>query len=75
MYNYYSGRHGKDILVLHAGEHIVSKDGDVISTDTKINTPSELMVGGKKKYLCHPGLYGRRKACKIEEIYPIIRKE
>ena len=50
------------------------KAGDVIATDTKITAPSELLVGGKKKYLCHPGLYGRRKACKIEEIYPIIER-
>lgn len=51
------------------------KIGDVVTTDTKINSPSELMVGMRKKYLCHPGLYGRRRACKIEEIYPVIRKE
>jgi len=51
------------------------KVGDVVTTDTKINTASELLVSGKLKYLCRPGLYGRRCACKIEEIYPIIRKE
>lgn len=51
------------------------KIGDVVTTDTKINAPSELIVGTKKKYLCHPGLYGRRQACKIEEIYSFIRKE
>ncbi len=51
------------------------KIGDVVTTDTKINAPSELIVGEKKKYLCRPGLYGRRQACKIEEIYSFIRKE
>jgi flagellar motor switch protein FliM len=50
------------------------KLGNVITTDTKINCPSELMVAEKKKYLCRPGLFGRRRACKIEEIYPVIRK-
>jgi len=51
------------------------KVGDVVASDTKINSLSELLVGKKMKYLCRPGLYGRRRACKIEEIYPIIRKE
>jgi flagellar motor switch protein FliM len=50
------------------------KVGDVITTDTKINAPSELMVGMKKKYLCRPGLFGRRRACKIEELYPVIER-
>jgi len=50
------------------------KVGDVITTDTKINTQSELMVGMKKKYLCRPGLFGRRRACKVEEIYPVIER-
>lgn len=51
------------------------KIGDVITTDTKINAPSELIIGAKKKYLCRPGLYGRRQACKVEEIYSYVRKE
>jgi len=51
------------------------KIGDVITTDTKIDTPVELLVGGRKKYMCRPGLFGKRRAGQITEVYPVIEKE
>ncbi|MBN2227395.1 MAG: flagellar motor switch protein FliM [candidate division Zixibacteria bacterium] len=51
------------------------KIGDVISTETKIDAPVEMLVGGRKKYMCRPGLFGKRRAGQITEIYPIIEKE
>jgi flagellar motor switch protein FliM len=57
----------KDVLRLDVG--------DVIATDMKINCPSELLVAGKKKFLCQPGLFGRRRACQVIEVYPVIKKE
>lgn len=51
------------------------KVGDVITTERKITAPAELLVGGKDKYFCRPGLFGRRRACQITGINPIIRKE
>jgi flagellar motor switch protein FliM len=50
------------------------KIGDVITTDTKINSGAELLVAGKKKYHCRPGLHGRRRACQITDIYPVIER-
>ena len=49
--------------------------GDVVATDTQINEPAELLVVGRKKYLCRPGLFGKRRAGQITEIYPVIEKE
>lgn len=49
--------------------------GDVVATDTKITAPAELFVGGKKKYFCRPGLFGKRRAGQVIEIYPVIKKE
>lgn len=49
--------------------------GDVVAMDTKITEPAELMVAGAEKYLCKPGLFGKRRAGQITEIHPVIRKE
>jgi flagellar motor switch protein FliM len=49
--------------------------GDIVATDTKITSPAELMVAGRKKFLCRPGLFGKRRAGQITEIHPVISKE
>ncbi len=49
--------------------------GDVIVTDHKINLPIELRVVQRKKYLCRPGLFGKRRACQITDLFPYIGKE
>lgn len=51
------------------------KVGDVVTTDAKISTPVDLLVGGRKKFVGRPGLFGKRRACRIQEIYPVIEKE
>jgi len=56
-------------------DFLALKVGDVISTERKIIAPAELMVGGKLKYYCRPGLFGRRRACQITGLNPVIRKE
>lgn len=56
-------------------EFLNLKVGDVIATESKINTPALLTVGGKLKYYCRPGLFGRRRACQITDLNPVIRKE
>ncbi len=57
----------KDFLNLHVG--------DVIATDQKINNPVDLLVAQRKKYLCRPGLFGKRRACQITDLFPYIEKE
>jgi len=49
--------------------------GHVIATDTKINELAELHVNDRKKYYCRPGLFGKRRAGQVTEIYPVIKKE
>jgi len=56
-------------------EFLNLKVGDVIATESKINAPALLTVGGKLKYYCRPGLFGRRRACQITDLNPVIRKE
>nr|MBN2278330.1 flagellar motor switch protein FliM [candidate division Zixibacteria bacterium] len=56
-------------------EFLELKIGDIVATDSKINESAEVMVAGKKKYLCRPGLLGKRRAGQILEIYPVIEKE
>lgn len=51
------------------------KPGDIVATDTPINSLAELLVAGKKKFLCRPGLFGKRRAGQVTEIYPVIKKE
>lgn len=60
---------------LKMGDFLNLKVGDVISTDTKINSPAELLVNNRKKYYCRPGLFGKRRAGQITEVYPVIKKE
>jgi flagellar motor switch protein FliM len=51
------------------------KPGDIVATDTPITSPAELLVAGKKKFLCRPGLFGKRRAGQVTEVYPVIKKE
>ncbi|UCD94033.1 MAG: flagellar motor switch protein FliM [Candidatus Zixiibacteriota bacterium] len=51
------------------------KVGDVIATDTQINEAAELLVAGRKKFLCRPGLFGKRKAGQVTDVHPVIYKE
>ncbi len=51
------------------------KVGDTVVTDTKITSPAEMSVAGRKKYFCRPGLFGKRRAGQIVDIYPVIKKE
>jgi flagellar motor switch protein FliM len=56
-------------------EFLSLKVGDVVATDTQIDLASELMVGGRKKFLCRPGLFGKRRAGQITDVYPVVNKE
>ncbi len=49
--------------------------GNVITTETKIDAPAIMSVGERKKYLCRPGLFGKRRAGQIMDLYPVIEKE
>jgi flagellar motor switch protein FliM len=49
--------------------------GDVIATDQKINSPIDLLVARRKKFLGRPGLFGKRRACQVIEAYPLIGKD
>ncbi len=60
---------------LRMREFLSLEIGDVVTTDVKIHNSVDLMVGGRKKFICRPGLFGKRRACQIEEIYPVIEKE
>ena len=51
------------------------KLGDVIATETAITSEAELLVAGKKKYICSPGLFGKRRAGQIIDIHPILKEE
>lgn len=56
-------------------EFLSLRVGNVIATDVKITAPAELHINKRLKYLCRPGLYGKRRAGQITEIVPIIKKE
>jgi flagellar motor switch protein FliM len=60
---------------LRVNEFINLRIGDVITSDVKINSPVDLLVGGYKKFLCRPGLFGKRRACQITEVFPYLGKE
>jgi flagellar motor switch protein FliM len=47
----------------------------VVATETHINEAAELMVAGRKKFLCRPGLFGKRRAGQITDVHPVIYKE
>jgi len=70
-----------DVSVRLARTHLKMKDfldlqiGDVVTTDTKITEPAEMQVNDRKKFFCQPGLFGKRRAGQITEIYPVIKKE
>lgn len=49
--------------------------GNVIASETKIDAPAIMSVGDRKKYLCRPGLFGKRRAGQIIDLYPVIEKE
>jgi flagellar motor switch protein FliM len=49
--------------------------GDVITTEVKINSAADLLIDGRKKFSCRPGLFGKRRACQIIEVLPCIGKE
>jgi len=49
--------------------------GDVVTTDIKISSPVDLLIGGHRKFECRPGLFGKRRACNITETFPNIGKE
>ncbi|MEP0827216.1 MAG: flagellar motor switch protein FliM [Candidatus Zixiibacteriota bacterium] len=51
------------------------KVGDIIPTENKISSPVELLVARRRKFLCRPGLAGKKRACQITEIFPVISKE
>jgi len=60
---------------LRLGDFMNLKIGDVVATDTKINESAEVLVAGRRKFMCRPGLFGKRRAGQIVEIYPVIKKE
>ena len=41
------------------------KLGDIIPTETKINTPMSIAVNGRKKLLAKPGLSGKKRAFQV----------
>ena len=49
--------------------------GDVMTTDHKINNPIELLVAQRRKFVCRPGLFGKRRACQIIQLHSGIGKE
>ena len=55
-------------------EFLKLKIGDVIATDSKISQPAELLVGGRRKFQCRPGLFGKRRACQITESNPLSER-
>ncbi len=42
--------------------------GDIIPLNRFVHQPIELSLAGKAKYLAHPGLSGKKKACQIVEV-------
>lgn len=56
-------------------EFMKLKVGDIVATETRIDSAAELAVAGKKKFICQPGLFGKRRAGQILKLYPIISKE
>ena len=49
--------------------------GDVVTSETKISSPVDLLVDGHCKFQCRPGLFGKRRACHIIEVLPTVGKE
>ncbi|MCX6826377.1 MAG: flagellar motor switch protein FliM [candidate division Zixibacteria bacterium] len=70
-----------ELSVIMAQTHLTMQDfinlkmHDVIVTDQKINGTVDLLVAKKRKYMCRPGLFGKRRACQIMNLYPHIIKE
>ncbi len=72
---------GVDVELILATARLKMKDflnlklGDVIATDTAITSEAELLVAGKRKFVCRPGLFGKRRAGQIIDIHPIMKEE
>ncbi len=60
---------------LKVKEFLKLRIGDVVTTDIKISSPVDLLIGGHHKFQCRPGLFGKRRACHIIEVFPKIGKE
>jgi len=60
---------------LKTSDFLALKVGDVIATETSINRPAELSVAGQNKFLCRPGLFGKKRAGQIMDIHPSMREE
>jgi flagellar motor switch protein FliM len=72
---------GVDVELILATARLKMKDflnlklGDIIATDTSITSEAELMVAGKKKFICRPGLFGKKRAGQIIDLHPVLKEE
>jgi flagellar motor switch protein FliM len=60
---------------LKLGDFLQLRVGDIIPSEKKINTPVDVYVGTRKKFVGRPGLSGKKRAVQVEEVYENIPKE
>jgi len=74
-------RVGVDVELILASARLKMKEflnlklGDIIATDTSITSEAELLVAGQKKFLCRPGLFGKKRAGQIIDLHPVLKEE
>ena len=55
------------------GEVLSLQEGDILKLDTTIKEEAVVFVGDRPKFLCRPGLSGKRRAVQLTE--PILKKD
>ncbi len=60
---------------LKTHDFLALKIGDVIATETSINAPAELSVAGQNKFICRPGLFGKKRAGQVIDLHPSLQED